>query len=231
MSMSYDEKVVAFHEMCIAKQNKAFDDEQADAKQFKQDEETQEEYRCIYVEVMARTKVLSEFKFFEDKEAKILEDKILEQAEIDAKQAKQDEAAKEEFRRCWADFMARTKPPSKFFEEAKAWKEDEEAKEEYRLLHADTMARIKEFEDSKAEKEAKMLKGMQAGQEANDAARTQWFIARKMAKAKKLADEQAEIDAKQAKIDALSPIGKFARKFWIVVGIEIARLSELYNNA
>jgi hypothetical protein len=46
-----------------------------------------------------------------------------------------------------------------------------------------------------------------------------------------LADKQAKIDAKQAKIDALPPIGKFARKFWIVVGIEIARLSELYNNA
>jgi hypothetical protein len=134
-------------------------------------------------------KKFTKFKFFDDEEAKILEGKILEQAEIDAKQAKQDEAAKEEFRLSYVAFMARTNAYSKF------------------------------FEDKEAE------------QEAADAVLARRVMATQMAKTKKLADEQAKIDAKQAKIDALPPIGKFARKFWIVVGIEIARLSELYNNA
>jgi hypothetical protein len=159
-------------------------------KQAKQDEEAKEEYRRIYVEVMTRRmKGPSKFKFFDDERAKILEGKILEQAEIDAKQAKQVEAAKEEFRLKYVAFMARTNADSKF------------------------------FEDKEAE------------QEAADAVLARRVMATQMAKTKKLADEQAEIDAKQAKIDALPPIGKFARKFWIVVGIEIARLSELYNNA
>jgi hypothetical protein len=158
-----------------------------EGKQAKQDEAAKEEYRLHHFGFMAHIKAFEDSKaekeakidsqkkftkFIDDEEAKILESKILEQAEIDAKQAKQDEAAKEKFRLSYVALMARRVPNSK------------------KLPNA-----------------------------------------RRMAKAKKLADEQAKIDAKQAKIDALPPIGKFARKFWIVVGIEIARLSELYNNA
>jgi hypothetical protein len=76
------------------------------AKQAKQDEE---EYRRFYVEVMTRRmKGPSKCKFIDDERAKMLEGKILEQAEIDAKQAKQVEAAKEEFRLKYVAFMART---------------------------------------------------------------------------------------------------------------------------